>query len=589
MLTRRAIQLCRTQLLRRAAFWLPGCVATMLLPVALWCAGSSLLLAQESGAVQVYSGPPQSSTVPNSTERFSITGSVIDAVTGEPVRKALVQLDLGRQLTTFSDGDGRFQFENIPAGTYSVSAQKPGYFSQQELLRGAAPAVEVSPSSPSALVKLFPEAVISGKVTNSSGVPIERLTVNLTGIEIRDGRRRLENNRSAITDEDGRYRFANLRPQIYYLSAGPYTPLAETIVDAEERPDFGYPGVYFPGVPDFNSATPLSLSPGQQAEANFSLPEVPVFSVSGTVSGYAPNQGVSLQVFNQSNIADPMGYQFSEENGRFDFHAMPAGQYVLHATSSQGPNQLLLAEARFHLASDLYNLRLVLAPVSEVPVSVRMDAVANRPLPPAIASRIPNEPPPVSVRLVDSSPNAREWYATFDNTPNPRSLVFRNLEPGRYSALLNAQGGWYVASAEYGQSNVLTDDLVIVPGASPSTLNIVLRNDSSSLSGTVRVPEGTSTPATIIAVRDGAPHVSPHLTYYYPPRDKSAAAAPGFVLDGLAPGDYLVFAFDHAETLEYANPDVMRDYTSQATRITLAPGQRGRVALDLIRTGEGTN
>ena len=52
----------------------------------------------------------------------------------------------------------------------------------------------------------------------------------------------------------------------------------------------GYPGVYYPGVPDLTSASPISLSAGQQAEANFTLNEVPAYNISGTISGYAPGQ-----------------------------------------------------------------------------------------------------------------------------------------------------------------------------------------------------------------------------------------------------------------------------------------------------------
>ena len=80
-----------------------------------------------------------------SPQKFTLTGTVVDSVTGEPIRKALVQLYCGQRRMTFSGDDGRFQFEGIPAGSYSVSAQKPGYFSQQELLRGGATSGEGRP------------------------------------------------------------------------------------------------------------------------------------------------------------------------------------------------------------------------------------------------------------------------------------------------------------------------------------------------------------------------------------------------------------------------------------------------------------
>ena len=40
-----------------------------------------------------------------------------------------------------------FSLKAFPQDLTAVTAQKPGYFSQQELLRGGAPPVEVGPKS----------------------------------------------------------------------------------------------------------------------------------------------------------------------------------------------------------------------------------------------------------------------------------------------------------------------------------------------------------------------------------------------------------------------------------------------------------
>jgi hypothetical protein len=93
----------------------------------------------------------------------------------------------------------------------------------------------------------------------------------------------------------------------------------------------------------------------------------------------------------------------------------------------------------------------------------------------------------------------------------------------------------------------------------------------------------------VVAIPERVPKASPKLGYYNPPADKSAEPPDGFTINSLAPGDYLVFAFDHAEGVEYANPDVLQNYISQAAHVTLAPGQTAHVKLDLIRTGEPAN
>ena len=57
-------------------------------------------------------------------------------------------------------------------------------------------------------------------------------------------------------------------------------------------------------------------------------------------------------------------------------------------------------------------------------------------------------------------------------------------------------------------------------------------------------------------------------------------------MGGLAPGEYLVFAFDHVEGLEYSNPDVMDAYASQAAHVTLTAGQQAQVQVELIHAGK---
>ena len=563
----------------------PCCAFVLLTLTALTFYGNRL---NAQATVQGYSGTvlaPQ----PPSLEVYQLTGTVIDAVTGEPIRKALIQVYSNIRRVTFSDEYGRFVFEGMPTGSYSVVAQKPGYFSNQELQRGGVSSfAEAGPKVKPAVVKLTPEAVLTGKITTADGVPLEHVPLSLNYIEIREGRRRWELKGSAVSDEDGRYRFANLRPGSYYVGASPYTPLPQTLLDADESPKTGYPGAYYPGGPDLASTSPIQLSAGEHAEANITLSEVPVYAVSGTVSGYAANQGVGLQVFDPSGAAIDRGIQFSAENGRFDVLALPAGNYVIKAFSSGGPNQQLRAELPFHLAGDLHNLHLTLAPSPTIAVKVQMEANSQRSGRRSQAQRMSFSGPPVSVRLAPME-LGREGYASFDSPNNQQSLSIREVDPGRYTAIIDTHtgGGWYVASAEYGRTNLLNDELVLTAGAPTLPINIVLRNDSASLTGTVNIPADFKTQATIVAVPERASKISPGVTYWYPPQDKNAAL-PEFLLDSLAPGEYLVYAFDRADGLEYTNREVLQDYTSKATHVTLAPDQRAKITLELIRIQESS-
>lgn len=587
MRIRRELVRSRRMLLLPTADSLLGILLFPVALIALGCMLTSAIWAQSSETIQSHSGPLAPFSQP-SVEKFNVTGTVIDAVTGDPIRKALVQVYANQRRMTFSDGDGRFQLEGIGAGSYSVTAEKPGYFNEQELMHGGATYVEVGPkAAPAVMVKLTPEAVLAGTVKSTAGVPLEHVTLHLTYLEIREGRRRWDNRGSGVTDVDGRFRIAHLRPGEYYLFASPHAVRFETILDSDERPKTGYPGMYYASAPDLASATAIELKAGEQSEANFSLNEVPVYAISGTISGYGANQGVGIQIFDQSGTQVDRGIGFSAENGRFDVRPLAPGNYVIKAFSTAASNQPVRAELHFHLAADLHNLHLVLAPNPSIPVIVQMDAVGPRGKGVAALNRISTNGPPLSVRLIGSGLGLNESFASFDNAQDRQTLFLHNVEPGHYSAVIDARDGWYVASAEYGQTNLLTDDLVLAPGAPPGSLNIVLRNDSAALSGTVDVPEGFTSQVTIVAIPQRGAKASPGISYWYPPREKTAEP-PQFLLESLAPGDYEVFAFDHTDGIEYTKRDVLESFASQGTQLTLSPNQRTKVRLQLIRIAEST-
>ena len=49
-------------------------------------------------------------------ETFTLSGTVVNSVTGEPIARAMVRTNGPVQRTGFSDGEGHFQFDGLPAG-----------------------------------------------------------------------------------------------------------------------------------------------------------------------------------------------------------------------------------------------------------------------------------------------------------------------------------------------------------------------------------------------------------------------------------------------------------------------------------------
>ena len=65
---------------------------------------------------------------------YSLHGTVVNSVTNEPIRNALVTLSLDGQRSTLTGADGKFRFDGIvSSGQAGIDAKKPGYFSPQDV------------------------------------------------------------------------------------------------------------------------------------------------------------------------------------------------------------------------------------------------------------------------------------------------------------------------------------------------------------------------------------------------------------------------------------------------------------------------
>ena len=510
----------------------------------------------------------------DSSASFTLSGTVVNSVTGGPIARALVRTYSIMQRTVFSDGEGRFQIEGLPAGSLNLEAQKPGYFSKQQLRRGVLnDVVSIGPDTAPVVVKLTPQSAIYGRITDTSGQPIEHVPLRLTERTVRDGRWRWEGRNFAQSDEDGRFRLANLLPGTYYLEAGPARDESRLVVH-DEKPKAGYPSLYYPSAPDLASASPIQLGAGQQTEANFSLPTVPVYHISGTVVAYPFGQGVGLQILDQLGQALSLPVRFAMDTSAFEAESVPAGSYLLRANAQAG-NQQLRAEMRLNVAANLDNVHLVLGPVLTIPITVRMESRNASPL---SSPRWNQQRPPVSVRLIPADPLAFERSSGFvQQGPGHEVMALRDVDPGKYIPEVTAWGSWYVQSAQCGPVNLLTDDLTITPGQA-YPLEIVLRDDGATLTGNFKASDQTERSATVLMVPQPSSNRRIIVIPFSPQN--------GFTMAGLAPGDYLVFTFDHADNIEYANPDAIQSYASQATHVTLSPNQETHIVLNLIRSGE---
>src|SRR3954470_13453090 len=66
--------------------------------------------------------------------RFTLSGVVVNWITAAPIKRALVQINQQQQHALLTDDDGAFHIEHLSPGPYIVSAEKPGYFGEQQFM-----------------------------------------------------------------------------------------------------------------------------------------------------------------------------------------------------------------------------------------------------------------------------------------------------------------------------------------------------------------------------------------------------------------------------------------------------------------------
>lgn len=521
---------------------------------------------------------------PSASQKFTVIGTVVNEGTGGSIPRAMVTLMGSPTRYAFSDSNGSFTIEGVPAGRYSLQAQKPGYFGPQE--RGGPRSVqnvEVGAQSDAVVIKLAAENVIYGRLTDSNGQPVESVGVRLLQRVLRNGTWRMESRSSANTDDDGAYRFATLQPGTYYVSAGPDVSHRESLFNDPGVPSTGWPGLYYPQAPDIASAAPIHVNSGQNVQADMVMNRVPLYTISGIVVGAAADKGVSVQVQNSSGDFVAAGVRLHGATGQFETR-LPAGSYRLKAYSQVGEQQLR-SDVRITVEKDLTQLQLALQPAVSIPIHARMDDRAQNSTQSArsraiAAARGTDDLPPVSIHLIASEPGMPDAYSANSGTQANRTLSLRSVEPGHYTAEFSPYGGWYVESAQCGNANLLTDELVVTAGAS-CTLELTLRNDGGTLNATVEGTKSAGSGMALLVPARG--HSTPRPLHFY---TSDTARPPQINADGLAPGEYLLFAFDSPEGVEYSNPEVLRSYASQATPVTISAGQTAKATAQLIQTGD---
>lgn len=539
----------------------------------------------------------------SSTERLvHVRGIVLDAVTNKPIGRALVT---AMETAVMTSSDGKFEFDlsfpslsavggSIPrfrersAGgnefQVPVMARRPGYLNMER------PSILTLPSKGSddreLKIELTPESILRGRITIPAIEYPIGVQILLLRRQIQDGRATWAQTSMGLTNSRGEYRFADLSAGNYKIMTREWVQVQNgTLADSGSQIT-GYPPAYYPNGTDIENEVPIHIGKGETARADLSLHAEPYYRVNIPLMNVTATNGIGVGVSAESednSVSSGFSLGFNPRSQMIEGY-LPNGAYSVRATSFGAAQSG--ATGRIDVAGGpVRGSPISLMPGGTIPVIVREEYTAD------ISNGAPNgaimmnggngQSRSLSLALQPDQENGLGAGLRPPSGKGSDDLVVENVWEGKYRLSVMPFRG-YVASATSHGVDLLHNLLVVGPGGASAPIEITLRDDTAWLDGTVSIdgPAGG----------DQDPHGANLFIFCIPIGDshggrmQTAAAINGkFSLQNLAPGPYLVLAYSTFNPhLEYRNEEVLSQYESKGTMVTLAPGQKAEITVSNV-------
>jgi hypothetical protein len=511
-----------------------------------------------------------------------VDGRVTNAVTGEPLRKAEVQLHggAGGDYGAVTDASGHYAIEQIAPGSYNLTAQHQNfavqsYGSKRPGMPGAKLTLSAGQQMSSIDIKMTPFGVISGKVVDEDGDPVTGapITVLKWGF-MRGGRQLTQAGGGATTNDRGEFRVYNLAAGRYYLMAMSVrrnAVMASSISTyrsgAPRSGQDAYMNTFYPSAPDVASAAPVLLGDGQEISGrDIQLRKTRTVTVQGKIAGGSESQRVSISLYSADSSMN-MSFGMNrvanvlKQDGTFSVTGVAPGNYILVAmlnnrmaarqdvvvsdadlqdvvVNLMEPGTIkgrVLFEGSETNASKLSGLRVSLTPVGMVPMS---------------------------------SPNS--------STGADGSFTMEEVSPDRFKVNCSPMEGAYLKTIRW-NGQVSNDATVEMAGGGSGTLELVFATTSAEIDGDVKLDDQPAPGASILLV----PASGREFDLRYMMADQNGH----FAAKGVAPGGYTALAMD---TAIYGMPDaaLLKALEKFSAYTTVDQNGQATVSLTLISTAE---
>jgi protocatechuate 3,4-dioxygenase beta subunit len=502
---------------------------------------------------------------------FQISGTLVDADTGQPLPHARVMIApvtrRGDSTVIVTADDGRFLFTGLTPGKYSLSAQARRHLTQafnQHDGFSSAIAVGTNLESTDLIFKLAAEGSISGTVVDEAGEPVRDAMVSLYFNGLAGGVDATRLNSRAAANDEGAYHFNHLPPGRYLLAvnarpwyavqaphpqppqdAAPVTNI--TAKPAQSPLDMAYPITFYGGATDVSVSTPIVLGRGERFSADVVLRPVPAVHL--VIPHDRNHQTSFVVVANTERMTADLMVENRMYSSGTELVGIPPGRYTVRSRGQSGDDNF---SGGREIDIDSNGNIEEYDPTSLASVSGAVESDAG------------GLPRQLMVRLLNKK--TREQFSV--RVDEQGNVTFKQgFQQGDYEVSINGEEGIYLKrlSAEGAK---LSGRTLLLKRGSNVKLKIEMARGMGNING--------------VALRDGKPFAGAMVVLVPPDpghneimfrRDQSDSDG-SFSLPGVVPGLYTVVAIEKGWELEWTNPAVLQKYLGSGTAVTVQPNSK---------------
>ena len=524
----------------------------------------------------------------------SVSGTVI-SVAGEPLKSATLTLrgqpgpqpagagapSQPQAYAASSDAVGNFTFGDLTPGRYTLSSEKAGYLRANYTASSSGPVAALDLTSGQTLtgiaIKMTPQAVISGKITDEDGDPYPNVNVQLARWAYVGGQKRLQPSSGGSSNAEGVFSIGNLAAGSYYISATAQ-PVGQ--MDAIQKgPQEAYVTTYYPGATDPSGAIAVQVTAGAIVRGTeIRMRKARAYRVRGKLAGpaaeiAAPNTPLRLIPKDGPNLG-PQPFA-TVRDGAFDFERVLPGVYILEATPARnGPGGMARQIVTVGNA-DVVDVVLSLAPGAEITGTISTEGTA----PPQQQQQPqqPGAPPGINARpsVVITTDNGSSRGQTNDDG----TFAIHNIAPAVYRVQVQPlPPGTYIKSIRFGSLDLLKSALDLTSG-SGGTLNVVLSPNAGDIGGIVHGADGT--PLASVFVTLWTPGVPAEGVTDFT-RTAQTDVSGLFKFASLPPDEYRIAAWEQIDPGLGTVPEFRIKFESKAAAVKLDEKAHENIEAPLI-------